>query len=62
MQINVALELLNAMDKNNLMTVAAGADKPINVSLDGSTRVTNAFKTCAGIKDGSKGGGSNPFQ
>jgi hypothetical protein len=56
------LAMLTAMDKSSTMTVIIGKTKPIGVSLSGSTTVTNAFLTCAGIKGGVKAPGANPFQ
>jgi hypothetical protein len=51
-----------AMDKSTSMSVAVGNAKPLLVSLSGSTRATNAFRTCAGIKGNVATPGSNPFQ
>lgn len=51
-----------AMDKASSMAVTVGKAKPINVSLAGSSRVTNAFRTCAGITGGDLKGGENPFK
>ena len=60
---SVAVKIFDAMDKASAMTVAVGKAKPIQVSLSGSTRATNAFRTCGGMP-GSKSGapGSNPFE
>ena len=51
-----------AMDKAATMTVTVGKAKPFQVSLNGSTRVSNAFRTCAGINSNTKTPGSNPFE
>lgn len=55
-------KLIDAMDRAPAMTVTAGSAKPIAVSLVGSTRATNAFRTCAGMKGGDAGPGTNPFR
>jgi hypothetical protein len=54
--------LLTNMDKAATMAVTVGKAKPISVSLTGSSKVANAFRTCAGIEDGSTKGGENPFK
>jgi hypothetical protein len=54
--------LFGAMDSASSMMVTVGKAAPIAVSLLGSSKATNAFKTCAGIKGGSSKGGENPFQ
>lgn len=54
--------LFAEMDKASDMSVVIGKAPPFSVSLSGSTKVTNAFLTCAGIKSGSVSAGSNPFQ
>jgi hypothetical protein len=51
-----------AMDKNSSMAVTVGKAKPLIVSLVGSTRATNAFRTCAGLEGNSPSPGSNPFE
>jgi hypothetical protein len=51
-----------AMDTNASMSVTVGKAKPFVVSLVGSTKSTNAFRTCAGLKSNSPTPGSNPFQ
>ena len=51
-----------AMDKAASMSLAVGNAKPLLVSLSGSTRATNAFRTCAGLKGNVTSPGSNPFQ
>jgi hypothetical protein len=56
------IDLLSAMDKLSTLSVSVGKAKPIAVSLAGSARVTNAFRTCAGIPGNSAMPGSNPFQ
>ncbi len=58
----VALPLFSAMDKAGNMSVAVGKAKPFPVSLVGSTRATNAFRTCAGIESSAKTPGANPFE
>ncbi len=50
------------MDNSAIMTVTVGKAKPLAVSLVGSTRVTNAFRTCAGINSNAKTPGGNPFE
>jgi hypothetical protein len=55
------LLLFAAMDQAGSMSVTAGTAKPLVVSLAGSTKATNAFRTCAGIRSSGSGGGSNPF-
>jgi hypothetical protein len=50
------------MAKAASLKLTIGKDAPISVSLDGSTKALNAFRTCAGIGGGGTGGGSNPFQ
>jgi hypothetical protein len=56
------LELFENMDKAGSMTISVGHEKPFPGSLAGSTTVTNAFRTCAGIPSHSPSGGNNPFQ
>ena len=58
---NELLLLFAAMDNAGSMSVTAGSAKPLVVSLAGSTKATNAFRTCAGIRSSGSGGGSNPF-
>lgn len=55
-------QLLDAMDRASAMTVTPGSGRPIAVSLAGSTRATNAFRTCAGMRGGDAGPGTNPFR
>ena len=55
------LPMFEAMDKAASMTVTVGNVAPIIISLAGSTKATNAFRTCAGIKSNAKTPGSNPF-
>ena len=54
--------LLGHMDKAAQMTVTVGNDKPFIVSLAGSTRATNAYRTCAGMPSADAGPGTNPFR
>jgi hypothetical protein len=54
--------MLDAMAKASAMSVTAGKAAPISVSLLGSSKVLNAFRTCAGIAGSAPGAGSNPFQ
>ena len=51
-----------AMDKASSMTVTVGKAPPTVISLAGSTRATDAFRTCAGINSNSKTPGSNPVE
>ena len=57
----IAEEMFAAMDKSASMTVKVGKSVR-TVSLTGSTKVTNAFRTCAGMKGAPGTAGSNPFQ
>ena len=50
------LLLFAAMDKAGSMSVTAGSAKPLVISLTGSTKATNAFRTCAGIRSSGSGG------
>jgi hypothetical protein len=59
---DVVSAVFAAMDKASAMTVTAGKAKPFSVALTGSTKATNAFLTCAGIKSNAPGGGDNPFK
>jgi hypothetical protein len=59
---DVVAAMFAAMDKASAMTVTVGKAKPFSVSLAGSTKTTNAFRTCAGIKGNAPGGGDNPFK
>ena len=54
------LQMLDSMTKASSMTVKAGKDKPITISLNGSNKVLSVFRTCAGLQ-GTAGGGANPF-
>jgi hypothetical protein len=54
--------LLTNMDKASTMAVTVGKAKPISVSLAGSSKAANAFRTCAGIEGGGEKGGDNPFK
>jgi uncharacterized oligopeptide transporter (OPT) family protein len=56
------LDLFGAMDKSSSMLVTVGKAKPKSVSLNGSSRAANAFRTCAGLAGNDKKGGENPFQ
>lgn len=56
------LRLLSEMDKAGAMTVTVGNAGPFQVSLAGSTRATNAFRTCARLPGADAGPGSNPFR
>ena len=58
----IARTMFAAMDKAASMSVTIGKANAFQVSLKGSTRATNAFRTCAGIKANSKALGSNPFK
>jgi hypothetical protein len=57
-----ALALFAAMDNAGIMSVTAGTAKAVAVSLVGSTKATNAFRTCAGLDSSGPGGGVNPFK
>jgi hypothetical protein len=59
---NLIEPMFAAMDKASNMSITVGKAKPVVVSLSGSTRATNAFRTCAGIQGNTKAPGSNPFQ
>ncbi len=52
--------MFQAMDKAATMTLTVGKVKRV-VSLSGSTKSTNAFRTCAGFKGAPATSGSNPF-
>lgn len=54
--------LLKAMDKAGSMSVKVGKAGPVEVSLAGSTKVTNAWLACAGLSGGTGGADSNPFK
>ena len=54
--------ILDDMAKASSLTLTIGKAKPISVSLSGSSKALNAFRTCAGIGRGAAGGGTNPFQ
>jgi len=56
-----ALAMFAAMDANASMSVTVGKAKPFPVSLVGSTKATNAFRTCAGLKGANQAPGVNPF-
>lgn len=61
MEPAVALDLFHVMDNNAEMTITAGHSKARHVSLHGSTKAMNAFRTCAGLHSSGVGGGDNPF-
>jgi hypothetical protein len=54
--------LFDGMDAASSMLVTVGKAAPFSVSLVGSSKATNAFKTCARISGGSSKGGQNPFE
>lgn len=56
------VRLLDAMDRAASMAVTVGKAKPIATSLVGSTRATNAFRTCARLRGAATAPGSNPFR
>lgn len=60
--VTEVLALLTNMDKAATMAVTVGKAKAIPVSLVGSSKVANAFRTCAGIAGSSGKGGENPFK
>lgn len=51
-----------AIDRAATMTIKVGKAKPVVISLAGSTKATNAFRTCAGIKSTTRLPGGNPFE
>lgn len=58
--------LMDAMDKASTASLIFGSKKPVSVSLNGSTRVLNAFRTCATVHEfanlgGSAGAKASPF-
>lgn len=59
---DMLLPLFAEMDKAATMAVIVGKAKPLSVSLAGSAKATNAFRTCAGIHSNAQTPGSNPFQ
>ncbi|HEY1856404.1 hypothetical protein [Acidocella sp.] len=59
---DVFLKIVGDMNKASSMSVIAGSAAPVQVPLDGSNTVMNAFLTCANIHAPSQGGGTNPFQ
>ena len=59
---DTALAMFAAMDKAEGMSVTIGKARLFQVSLNGSTRAINAFRTCAGINSNAKTPGSNPFE
>jgi hypothetical protein len=54
--------MFTAMGKAGKMSVTIGKTKLFQVSLNGSPRVINAFRTCVGIGEAAKAPGSNPFE
>jgi hypothetical protein len=54
--------LFVAMDKAAALQLTVGKSAASTVSLNGSSKATNAFLTCAGIKGGNASGGDNPFR
>src|ERR1700735_5364558 len=52
--------ILDDMAKASSLTLTIGKAKPISVSLSGSSKALNAFRTCAGIGGGADGGGPTP--
>jgi len=58
---DVLYPMFDQMEHSGVMFVTVGKSKPAPVSLTGSTKVTNAFRTCAGIKSNAPSPGSNPF-
>jgi hypothetical protein len=59
---DIVTPMFAAMDRASAMLVTIGKAKPTTVSLVGSTRATNAFRTCAGIRASGNLPGANPFQ
>ena len=56
------VKLLDAMDLGSTMTVTVGKERPRQLSLAGSTKVTNAFRVCARLPGNAPGAGNNPFK
>ena len=54
--------LLQAMDKASAMSVKVGKAGPLKVSLSGSTKVTTAWRTCAGLRSSGGTPDTNPFK
>lgn len=54
--------ILDSMGKAASMVLTAGKAAPVTISLAGSMKALNAFRTCAGIGGSAPGAGSNPFQ
>jgi hypothetical protein len=54
--------MVKVMDNAAAMMVTIGHAAPIPVSLNGSTKVTNALLTCAGIRNEAAPSGKNPFE
>jgi len=59
---DVLLAMFVAMDKATTMSVVVGKSKSRIVSLVGSSKATNAFRTCAGIHSSNEAAGENPFK
>jgi hypothetical protein len=59
---NDIVPMFAAMDTSSSMIVAVGEAPAFPVSLMGSTKATNAFRTCAGRQDQSMAPGSDPFR
>jgi hypothetical protein len=53
--------ILDDMAKASTLALTIGKAKPVSVSLSGSSKALNAFRTCAGIGGGAADGGANPF-
>lgn len=54
--------LLQNMNKGRSMSIKIGKAAPVRVSLEGSRKVTNAWRTCAGLEGGDGTTESNPFK
>ena len=57
----VLLAMFAGMDKSSVMSITVGNSKPRSVSLIGSSKATNAFRTCVGLHSNDKKAGENPF-
>jgi hypothetical protein len=55
------VDMIDRMDKASSMTIVVGKDR-VTSSLVGSTVVTNAYRTCAGLKGSTALPGANPFR
>ena len=58
----VIVSMFASMDKSTSMSIKIGNEKIRKISLSGSTKATNAFRTCAGIPSNSDIPGGNPFK